>query len=125
MGFSMLLICWLTGVIFNVKRNLIGGSDVLYNPKMCIRDRPSEERDAFFCQQGPIAHEYIHLLVDYQTRGNYPRWLTEGLAQFGERHLVGVQAEEGVDLPLQFSLDELNKRFEMCIRDRLNHCSKW
>ncbi|MFY9140320.1 MAG: hypothetical protein WBJ83_05360 [Thermacetogeniaceae bacterium] len=90
----------------------------LLSPDEWLGEIPSNERDALFCQQGPIAHEYIHFLVDYQTRGNYPRWLTEGLAQFGERQLLlgvqtmGVQAEEGIDLPLQFSLDELNKNFD-------------
>jgi len=84
----------------------------LLSPNEWLDELPSEERDAFFCQQGPIAHEYIHLLVDYQTRGNYPRWLTEGLAQYGEKKLAGVQTEEGVDLPLRFSLDELNKNFD-------------
>jgi len=84
----------------------------LLSPDEWLDEMPSRERKVLFSQQGPIAHEYIHLLVDYQTRGNYPRWLTEGLAQFGEKHLVGVQTEEGVAFPLQFSLDELNKNFD-------------
>jgi len=84
----------------------------ILSPDEWLDEVPSRGREVLFSQQGPIAHEYIHLLVDYQTRGNYPRWLTEGLAQFGEKHLVGMETEEGVGLPLQFSLDELNKRFE-------------
>ncbi|HHY40465.1 MAG TPA: hypothetical protein GX502_04370 [Syntrophaceticus sp.] len=84
----------------------------LLSPDEWLDEMPSKEREALFRQQGPIAHEYIHFLVDYQTRGNYPRWLTEGLAQYGEKKLAGVQTEEGVDLPLRFSLDELNKNFD-------------
>ncbi len=84
----------------------------LLSPDEWLDEVSPEKREAVFCQQGPIAHEYIHLLVDYQTHGNYPRWLTEGLAQYGERHLVGVDTEESVDIKLTVSLDELNKRFD-------------
>lgn len=84
----------------------------LLSPDEWLGEMPSREREVLFSQQGPIAHEYIHLLVDQRTHGNYPRWLTEGLAQFGEKHIVGVQAEDGVELPLQFSLEELNERFD-------------
>ncbi|MGB9886044.1 MAG: hypothetical protein ACPLRW_03500, partial [Moorellales bacterium] len=42
-----------------------------------------------FRREGPVAHELAHLLIDYRTGGNYPRWLTEGLAQLAEREAVG------------------------------------
>lgn len=42
-----------------------------------------------FRTNGPIAHEYTHYVIDYLTKGNYPRWFTEGIAQWIEKNLTG------------------------------------
>ncbi|MGE5404185.1 MAG: peptidase MA family metallohydrolase [Candidatus Saccharibacteria bacterium] len=44
-----------------------------------------------FAKQGPMAHEFTHLMVDYYTKGNYPRWFTEGVAQYVERIVTGFE----------------------------------
>ncbi|HHV34038.1 MAG TPA: hypothetical protein GXX59_00420 [Syntrophomonadaceae bacterium] len=88
----------------------------LLSPDDWLGELNRAAQEEVFRQQGPIAHEYIHLLVDYKTRGNYPRWLTEGLAQFGEKHFVSVAAEadtrEKQPAFLEISLADLDKKFD-------------
>jgi len=47
--------------------------------------------EAKFKSDGPMAHEYTHLIVDYLAGGNYPRWFTEGIAQREERKITGFE----------------------------------
>ncbi|MCR6545496.1 peptidase MA family metallohydrolase [Dehalobacterium formicoaceticum] len=50
-----------------------------------------EDLIARFQSEGPIPHEYTHFIVDYLAGGNYPRWLTEGIAQRVEREITGYE----------------------------------
>ncbi len=59
------------------------------SPNDWIRDATAGTQALVFRKSGPVPHEYTHLVVDYLTRGNYPRWLTEGVAQYVERDLTG------------------------------------
>ncbi|MGB9783130.1 MAG: peptidase MA family metallohydrolase [Moorellaceae bacterium] len=67
-----------------------------------------------FKAQGPVLHEFSHLLVDELARGNYPRWLTEGLAQYVERQVTGYQlpGPEPEDIKQWYSLYELDTHFD-------------
>ena len=38
---------------------------------------------------GPLLHEMTHLAVDYLAHGNYPAWLTEGIAVYLEVRYMG------------------------------------
>jgi hypothetical protein len=58
-----------------------GGVIEILSPKAWLK---SGETAAAFVHNGPMAHEFTHLVLDYQTNGNYSRWFTEGLAQYTE-----------------------------------------
>lgn len=42
-----------------------------------------------FIEEGPMVHEFTHLMVDEITQGNYNRWWTEGIAQYFEKKITG------------------------------------
>jgi len=58
-----------------------GGVIQLLSPHVWLNTGASVEE---FIHSGPLVHEYTHLVFDYITNGNYPRWFTEGLAQYSE-----------------------------------------
>ena len=52
---------------------------------------PSRDDSADNSLNGAVLHEMTHLAVDYLAHGNYPGWLTEGLATYLEvRHNGGT-----------------------------------
>jgi len=66
-------------------------------------------------QAGPLVHEFAHLMVDEQTRGNYNRWWTEGIAQYTEKKITGFQFDQPLANGQEFeiySLADLNKKFD-------------
>ena len=50
-------------------------------------DGSSAARTQIFRRMGPMAHEYSHYIIDGLTCGNYPRWFSEGVAQYVEQSL--------------------------------------
>ncbi|MFT9496502.1 peptidase MA family metallohydrolase [Anaerosolibacter sp.] len=50
-----------------------------------------------FMNEGPMVHEFTHLLVDDLTRGNYPLWFTEGVALYQEYVHTGYEWGKGLE----------------------------
>lgn len=67
-----------------------GAIRVLSPTAWVIDTEPARVKETFI-SSGPMAHELTHLMVDYLTGGNYPRWFTEGLAQYEEYKLTGFE----------------------------------
>lgn len=62
----------------------------------------------------PISHELTHLLIDEWTRGNYTRWLSEGLAQYFEDKIAGYRLDEPLpeEKKKPYSLEQLGVDFD-------------
>jgi hypothetical protein len=84
----------------------------LLSPGAWIKESDPDHLAAVFRRDGPVAHEFAHLLLDYRTSGNYPRWFTEGVAQHQEFRLTGdIWAIESEN-PEYYSLAELSGAFD-------------
>lgn len=100
------------------ERNAVGvywaGLIRVLSPKVYIADPLSLGGRRTFERQGPMVHELTHLIMDYHSAGNYPRWFTEGVAQYVERELTGYEwISPRVDLTLErYSLRELTTAFD-------------
>ncbi|MBE3582474.1 MAG: hypothetical protein IMW96_12725 [Thermoanaerobacteraceae bacterium] len=79
-------------------------------------DWPGPGRDlaAVFKAEGPLLHEFVHLLVDQLARGNYPRWLTEGIAQYVEEQVTGYRlpGPEAAETSTWYTLEDLDRHFD-------------
>ena len=64
----------------------------ILDPKEWINDK--ENLNYIYEKEGPIVHEFAHLIIDDITKGNYPMWLTEGLALYTEYRLTGFEIRE-------------------------------
>lgn len=74
------------------------GTIRLVSPRAWSEHVPENDTDLWelFQKEGPLAHELTHLFVDEATKGNYPRWLTEGLAQYVEEKITGFRLSRPV-----------------------------
>ncbi|NLZ39574.1 MAG: hypothetical protein GX893_08225 [Firmicutes bacterium] len=75
---------------------------------------PSEQRPVVFAKQGPLVHEYTHYVLDLLAAGNYPRWFSEGLAQYLEYKILGHEWKEAANSFWQplYTLQELEQQFD-------------
>lgn len=62
----------------------------LLSPRVWLSPEPSTGSARAFWAEGPFVHEYTHYVLDRLIPyGNYPRWLSEGLAQYVEHKETG------------------------------------
>ncbi|MEN6327072.1 MAG: hypothetical protein ABFD18_12815 [Syntrophomonas sp.] len=88
------------------------GSIRVLSPREWLSGDDIRER---FTKEGPMVHEFTHLMVDEITRGNYNRWWTEGIAQYSEKQITGFQFADpftgGRELNY-YSLEKLDSDFD-------------
>jgi len=82
----------------------------ILSPNEWARGDTYQSKQNYFNENGPMAHEYVHLVVDYKTGGNYPRWFTEGIAQYVEREITGFQ----------FKVPEINEKDDLYLLSRMD-----
>lgn len=90
------------------------GAIRVLSPKEWVAARNEIIFKKTFRSSGPMAHEFTHLVVDYMTKGNYPRWLTEGLAQYEELKLTGFRFTEkdGTLKQTLYDLKDMDRNFD-------------
>ncbi|MDK2784422.1 MAG: hypothetical protein PWQ41_880 [Bacillota bacterium] len=92
-----------------------GGAIRVLSPKAWVEGRDLAEIAQVFRAMGPMTHEFTHLVLDYKTGGNYPRWFSEGLAQYEEVRQGGVLWNERTEnlAGRHYSLAELDRFDEL------------
>lgn len=88
-----------------------GGAIQVLSPSAWIEARDSWQLGQIFWATGLMVHELSHLILDYKTAGNYPRWFSEGLAQYREQqHCQAAQsAYHDLDPALLYTLPQLEQ----------------
>ena len=88
-----------------------GGVIQLLSPHVWLNGGESVQE---FIHSGPMVHEYTHLVLDYLTNGNYPRWFTEGLAQYVEYRVNDFEwktAGNQLDNKM-YTMNQLDQQFD-------------
>ncbi|MBO8159638.1 peptidase MA family metallohydrolase [Thermosyntropha sp.] len=88
------------------------GSIRVLSPEVWLGHEEMEER---FKKEGPMVHEFAHLMVDEITNGNYNRWFTEGIAQYVEKKITGFEFSSPFkkgDKARYYKLSELSRDFD-------------
>lgn len=82
----------------------------ILSPRLWVPE--NEDMGEVFLNEGPMVHEFAHLLVDDLAKGNYPLWFTEGIALYQEYVHTGY--EWGKDLEFEgspYTVGQLTENF--------------
>lgn len=85
------------------------GTINILSPRIWISDK--EKLNEIYEVSGTAIHEFAHLLVDDITKGNYPMWLTEGLALYTEYEIKGFEWPSYSLDNNEITFEDLEKRF--------------
>jgi hypothetical protein len=90
-----------------------GGTIRILSPRLWLVPTGRGLAEDLFLQ-GPFVHEYTHEVLDQKLDGNFPRWYTEGMAQYEEYKATGYLwlPEEGKWNQPLYTFDELTARFD-------------
>lgn len=66
---------------------------------------------AEFEKNGPVLHEYTHLVIDEMSGGNVELWFTEGLALYEEFRVNGAEWAPGYAYDRYYESRELRQQF--------------
>lgn len=91
-----------------------GGVIRVLAPEVWIDESDPGTVKQIFQQAGPMAHEMTHLVLDYVARGNYPRWFTEGVAQYEEFKITGFILDDQAGFWEQelYPLKKMDRNFD-------------
>jgi len=82
----------------------------ILSPELWISDK--ENMRNIFLKEGPMVHEFTHLLVDDLAKNNYPLWLTEGIALYQEYIQTGYEWGKNLPYPEEtYTIAQLTNEF--------------
>ncbi|MEW9123489.1 MAG: hypothetical protein AB2421_12340 [Thermotaleaceae bacterium] len=83
----------------------------ILSPRLWVKNPQGMEE--IFLNEGPMVHEFTHLLVDDIARGNYPLWFTEGMALYQEYVQTGYEWGKNLEYPegKPYTIEELTNSF--------------
>ncbi len=85
----------------------------IVSPNLWDVQKQGGQKTDYFLEKGPVVHEMIHFAVEEKTKGNCPRFLTEGIALYYEKKYTGFLwyiAEE--EKQKQITKAKLEKEFD-------------
>lgn len=72
---------------------------------------PGEDMEYLFMNEGPMVHEFTHLVIDDITKGNCPLWFTEGLALYSEYIFTKYEWGREIEEEEIYTIDQLKDDF--------------